>query len=337
VRAAVAVLLAASTAACSAETDPPPPEPAAWRVVLDEADLGGAVLSVWGPAPDQPFVVGGPLGNDGAALALRYDGLVWHDLAPGGTATFWWVHGTGADDVWMVGEEGRIVHWDGAAFEEHDAGIDATVWGVFAFARDEVWVVAGNPGAGMLEANDIVARWDGTSWTGVPVPTPYGSAFYKVWGTSPDDLYVVGENGVIWHRTGGSWQDESVADVGTLFTTWGCSAGEVYAVGGYSVLRSSGGGSWDAVEVELTNQVNGVSCSGADLVLAGNGGLKQRRLEAGWTQEFTEAPYDDLHAAWASGGGVFWTVGGDFVSGPSPGTRRGVVARYGPGTVTDHL
>jgi hypothetical protein len=330
--------------ACTGETDPIPPGPPAWTVALDQDDLSGAVLSAWGAVPDQPFVVGGPLGNPGEAIAIHYDGAAWQNLAPGGTDSFWWVHGTAVDDVWMVGEHGRVSHWDGAAFTEHDIGIDATVWGVFAFARDDVWVVAGNPGGGMMEPNDIVMRWDGSDWTVETVPMPYGVAFYKIWGRSSDDLYIVGENGVIWRRDQGDWLDESVTGTGTLFTVTGCGE-DVYAVGGYSVLHTLGDGLWLDLAEEmslpedwLSGAVNGVGCAPpADLVLAGNGGLKERLVEDGFTQEFTVRPFEDLHGAWASGDGVFWVAGGDFISPASGSKRKGVIGRYGPGTVADHL
>ena len=117
----------------------------------------------------------------------------------------------------------------------------------------------------------------------------------------------------------------------------GCSATEVYAVGGQDVLRSDGLG-FVKVEVALTNLVNGVACgpSGSALIV-GAGGLKQRLVDGAWINDFTEMPYDDLHGAWSDGQGAFWAVGGDFYSGPQPGRRSGVVARYGPGQVADSI
>ena len=61
--------------------------------------------------------------------------------------------------------------------------------------------------------------------------------------------------------------------------------------------------------------------------------------EAGVTiDEFTEPPYDALHAAWAQGDGVFWAVGGEFADPATPNKERaGVVARFGPGLVADAI
>lgn len=333
-----AVTMMVGSAGCSdGGTDPakPPADPA-WQVVFDGDALGGAVLGVWGAAPDRVFAVGGPLGNDGGeSLALRFDGSEWQSLAPGGTETFWWVGGTGPDDVWMVGTGGRIAHWDGSSFTAHDSGVTATLWGVWAASPSDVWAVGGTPEGGVGDGNDIVLRWDGSTWSRVTLPgEPRGRAHYKVWGASSDDLYVVGEAGTIWHKRGADWAIEGeglAAD--TLFTVSGCSANEVYAVGGRHVLVSDGS-TWSEAPVALSNDVNGVSCAApGEVAIVGFGGLKQRLVDGTWLDELTDEPFEDLHATWGDGD-TFWAVGGDWLSKPKPGGREGVVARYGAGVVS---
>lgn len=329
-------------AGCSDDPDPPSPGPPGWQVVLDKADLDRAVLSVWGSRPDDVFVVGGPLGNSGLeTLALHYDGAAWRDLAPGGDETFWWVGGSGPDDVWMVGERGRIAHWDGAAFTAHDVATTATLWGVVALSPTDAWIVGGTPGKGTEAPNDIVLHWDGAAWLPEALPgAPLGRALYKVWGESSDDLYAVGEAGIIWHRAGGAWerQDDPALTSGTLFTVTGCGPSEVYAVGGSAVLRSDGQ-AWTPLDVTLGNSVNGVACGApGEAAIVGFGGLKQRLVEGAWVNEFTEEPYADLHASWAEGGGAFWAVGGDWLSQATPDRARvGVVARYGSGSIVEAI
>jgi hypothetical protein len=316
----------------AADAEPGPP---GWETILDETDLDGAVLSVWGASPTEVFVAGGPLGNTGpSALARRWDGCRWTDLAPGGPETFWWVSGSSASDVWFVGEKGRITHHDGTSTRTVESGVAATLWGVIAFGPDDAWAVGGTPDAGASKPNDIVLRWDGTSWEPEALPgEPRGASLFKVWGTSSDDLYVVGELGTIWHRQAGTWTfeggDPPLAQ-GRLFTVHGCAADDVYAVGGQSVLHRDAAG-WSEVAIALGNQVNGVSCGPpGSAIVVGFGGLKQRLVDGSWVDEFSIEPYSDLHAAWADGQGVFWAVGGDFLTPPKSGSRKGVVARYGP-------
>ena len=149
------LLVGLSPVACgpSPPPPPPPPPPAAWSTVFEGTDLNRAAVSVWGTAPDSVFVVGGPLGNEGfEALALHYDGEAWTDLRPGGASGFWWIGGTSASDVWMVGEKGRIAHFDGSAFSDHSYATSATLWGVMAFGKSDVWAVGGSPGGGMADS-----------------------------------------------------------------------------------------------------------------------------------------------------------------------------------------
>lgn len=336
------VVTLALAAGCSdpAPTEPPPTEPPAWQVALDKGDLDRAVLSVWGSGPDDVFAVGGPLGNGQETLALHYDGETFRDLHPGGTETYWWVAGSSADDVWMVGEKGRISHWDGSAFTDHASGVTATLWGVWAAGKADAWAVGGTPEGGTAAPNDILLHWDGVSWSPVVLPGPAkGVSLYKIWGVSSDDLYVVGEAGAIWHKKGATWLFESDPPLasGTLFTVSGSSASEIYAVGGVDVLRSDGSTWTKVAEVMLGNGVNGVACNGpGDVALVGFGGLKQRLVKGAWVDDFEVPPHADLHATWADGSGTFWAVGGNFIGMSQPGAaREGIVARFGPGRIAN--
>jgi hypothetical protein len=305
--------------------------PPAWHVVL--SGLRGTLLCVWGTGPSDVFAVGGPRGNGTPAVILHYDGVSWRDLAPGGTDTFWWAHGTSSSDVWAVGENGRIVHWDGGAFTEHASGTTATLYGVWAAAPNDVWAVGGTPGKGTAAPNDVVLHFDGAAWTPSPTPMALGRTFFKVWGSAPDDLYVVGEAGTVWHRTKPSgWSLESQPPIATatLLTVAGCGPGEVYAVGGRDVLRSDGA-RWTRLDVALTNDVNGVACGAPGAVaIVGFGGLKQRLADGAWQDDFADEPHVDLHGAWADRDGGYWAAGGDFITKPQPGASRGgLLAYYG--------
>ncbi|MEO7328180.1 MAG: hypothetical protein ABI193_06360 [Minicystis sp.] len=310
----------------------------AWQVVTDGSALGGVVLSVWGTGPDDVLTVGGPLGNTGgSAVARHFDGTTWKDLAPGGPDSFWWVSGTSATDVWMVGEKGRMTHWDGVALTEFPRVTTATIWGLWAASPTDAWASAGTPGKGTAAENDVILHWDGEAWSKVPLPgAPLGRSLNKIWGTSSDNLYAVGEFATVWHKKGASWVLESDPPVAksTLLTVFGCSASDVYAVGGGDVIHSDGK-TWSKVSVSLSNVVNGVTCGKpGEVLLVGFGGLKQRLVEGAWVDEFDKDPTGDLHGSWNDGHGAFWAAGGDFVSKPAAGkVRRGILARWGSGAV----
>jgi hypothetical protein len=282
------------------------------------------------------YIVGGPLGDSGfEAVAIHYDGSTWTKLSPGGTDSFWWVSGSGPKDVWMVGEHGRITHHDGAAFTDATPLTTATIWGVWAASPTDAWAVGGTPEGGTTAPNDVVLHWDGSAWKQEMLPQQLGRSLNKVWGTASDDLYAVGESGTIWHRKGTTWSLETNPATSNLFTVYGCSATDVYVVGGGDVLHSDGGGTWTKVDVTLGNAVNGVTCDkSGEVLIVGYGGLKQRFVDGAWVDDFTKAPYSDLHGAWSDGHGGFWAVGGDFASSAMAGkARRATIGRYGPGQV----
>ncbi len=309
----------------------------AWQVVFDGGALDRALLSVWGTSSKSVYAAGGPLKNSGfEALALHFDGTTWRDLGAGGARSFWWVHGTSDTDVWFVGEDGRITHFDGAAFVEHDSGTTATLWGAIAFAPNDAWAVGGTVGGPATTPDDVILHYDGSAWSPVTLPgAPLGRTHFKIWGTSSADLFIVGEAGVVWHKKGDVWTNESSPPVatGTLTTVHGCSGTDVYAVGGRDVLRYDGA-VWTKTDRTLTNDVNGVVCAGTGVALVGMGGLKQRYDGASWVDDFIHDPHGDLHGVWRDETGAYWAVGGDFIASPKPGVaRNGIVTRYGPGTV----
>jgi hypothetical protein len=189
--------------------------------------------------------------------------------------------------------------------------------------------------------DDIVLHYDGTAFTAVTLPgEPLGRALFKIWGTSSDDLFVVGEAGIIWHKEGAEWVNQSDPPVanGTLTTVHGCSRDDVYAVGGRDVLHFDGT-AWSKVELSLGNDVNGVYCAAPDSVgITGMGGLKQRLVNGEWQNEFASDPHGDLHSIWADEEGSFWVAGGDFITGVKPNQpRNGIIARYGQEFIPDLL
>jgi hypothetical protein len=86
---------------------------------------------------------------------------------------------------------------------------------------------------------------DSTTYPDRPItpPPPY---FYGVWGTGQDDVYVVGQPGLIYHFDGTTWQRQSCPTTVPLTSVWGDSeTGRVYVTGHDGViLRSTGNGVW---------------------------------------------------------------------------------------------
>lgn len=87
----------------------------------------------------------------------------------------------------------------------------------------------------------LQVQWDRQA-TGVTVN------LNAIWGSAPDDLYVVGNSGTILHSVGdGVWTAQPTGVVNALFGIWGSGANDIYAVGaGRTILHSTGNGVWTA-------------------------------------------------------------------------------------------
>src|SRR5690606_12783982 len=167
-----------------------------WHVVQEE--LPGALLSVWGGAPDDVWAVGGDpdqtLADNGPAppQVLHWDGAAWETLDPGTQGSLWWVFGRPGGAIYMGGENATIVKYEGGAFSVMDTpGTTETVFGIWGCSEDpsQVWAVGGNYGG-----SDGAFAWrlDGDAWVaadGFPSDELAGSALWKVHGRACDDAY----------------------------------------------------------------------------------------------------------------------------------------------------
>lgn len=122
------------------------------------------------------------------------------------------------NNIWAVGEiyikdsSGEIdphpynaVHWDGTKWELKRI-LFYTVCGqqnrtpypaksIFAFNENDIWISAG----------DQIVRWDGNTEK-VVICLPFSFYINKLWGSSPNSVYAVGNGGNIAYYNGTSWQ-----------------------------------------------------------------------------------------------------------------------------------
>lgn len=115
-----------------------------------------------------------------------------------------------------------------------------------------------------------------------------------VWAADANlsEVYAVGHNGLILHRSGGTWQKESAQVAGKPLATnlygLAVSAGTVYAVGEAGVILRRTGGSWmqEGQELATTASLFGVDVltsgpSSGEVIVVGDGGLIARRQQNG--------------------------------------------------------
>jgi hypothetical protein len=288
------------------------PGPAiAWSPVVSD-DARGAWLSVWGSAADDVWIVGG---QPESGVVLRGSGSDFTEVVlPREVPILNWVHGTGADDVWIGGVSGTLLHWDGSDWTDHSLGVEEAVWGVFAVAPDDVYAVGGESAWGGETA--LARHYDGTSWSEVVVPDELSapSNLFKVHAVSPTEVWAIGVGGVAMVGSGTSFAPAPTGVAADLVTA-NASHGPLVVVGGRGtgVIMEADGAGGLASSVQAGAGLNGVMVypSGVAVVVGELGYSGLFDLETDELTDVLGSSNDVLHATWGVPGGTMYAVGGN--------------------------
>lgn len=301
---------------CSSESTADAKGEPTWQLVLD--DLPGALISVSGTAEDDVWLVGSDAGDGHGALVLHFDGEEFQRVAVGVDGDLWWVHAQSADRVYFGGTDGSIVFYDGNDFAPMDTPGTDTVFGIWAADEVSVWAVGGDP-----SREGRAFAWslsDAGAWEPADVPDLGVSSYFKVWGTSSEDVRIVGADGVILGSDGGAFRAMDSPAKHNLTTVHASPKGTFAAVGGFGdglILEDAGEGWRDRTPGEPPKQLFGVWLSSSDGYAVGANGTVLRRVEERWRPDTVDVLVTlDLHATWIDPEGGAWAVGGDLVSTP---------------------
>lgn len=314
--------LAASTAVltgCPQESTDPPAVDTTWREAFDARETGW-LLNAWGPSASDVYAVGGA---PSAGVMMHFDGKTWSPVElPAGTPLLAWGYGFSASDITFVGDAGTILHFDGATFTPQSSGTTEDLWGVWGAAPDDLWAVGGS---GQKGAVPTLLHFDGAGWSASVTPTLQKAnvnAFFKVWGTSASNVYVVGQRGTVLHNDGASWKEELVGASDDLISLWGTDAQHVFAVGGRGngIVSRFDGKEWRTQSLAPLPGLNGVfvRTPGVVHVVGITGTIAE--IDGESLEVLSTSSWDtelDLHALFSSGDELF-AVGGSLASTKPP-------------------
>ncbi len=262
------------------------------------------LVSVWGNGPSDVYAVGYDIsqgvGRPGSKTTIHFDGSAWTGFVPdGASGRFPWeeVWGTGPNDVFVVGAQGKIIHFDGNRWKdpsEWSDGTEGPLLGVHGTGPSDVYAV----GSGDILYNPfpVFLHYDGTEWDWI---RGCSGAIYDVWAAGPGDVYAVGSDGSVCHydgrRLGTMWSNVQK----DLYGVWGSEPENLYAVGDSGTLLTYSGGTPAHITGNPTIVMTDSTIIPYDLALTPNG---NELLEIDFTLRMVDCV--TLDPADANGDGV---------------------------------
>lgn len=281
-----------------------------WVPVLEDAPEG-AFLSVWGADAEDVWIVGGQF--DEGYILRGHDQSWTSQPLPEGTPLLNWVHGTAADDVWVAGLSGTILHWNGSDWTDHSIDTEAAFWGLYAQPSGEVVAVGGASRWGGESA--MIWRYDGSTWSSIALPKPVDASenLFKV-TFDGDQYWMVGAGGVALRGDGDSMEALATGYAGDLVTATVSDVADVVVVGGRGtgvIAQPSADGL--SVTTQANAGLNGVCAypNGLSVVVGERGYSALYDAETGELTEVLGITLDILHATWGMSGGKMYAVGGN--------------------------
>jgi hypothetical protein len=270
-----------------------------WNGTTLELEALGAECNAYGVAvrPGATWAVGC------AGTITRREGNTWVPFPNGLGRALLAVHGTSATDVWAVGEGSQTLHFDGTRWMTGSAGGRAQLNTVFAVSKDEVWVAEGVPS----QTDALVRRRTAAGWQAM---TPASPPIYGLWASSANDVWAVGEAGLIYHYdgTGPGMVVVASGTSKTLKGVWGTAANDVWAVGDSgTLLHWAGGPVWTVESSGTSNDLSAVWASSASEVWVTGHDVLKHRTGATW-EDVPGGPGSDRVAVTGDTTGV-WFVG----------------------------
>jgi hypothetical protein len=137
--------------------------------------------------------------------------------------------------------------------------------------------------------------------------SPTAEDLQAIWGASPSDLWAVGMGGVILRYSGGAWTQVASPVQAALHGVWGSGAADIWAVGAAGTVLHFDGSSWSS-STEGADDLRGVHGTSADDVWAvgGDGALLHR--QGGSWKTAQGGTTRTVYGVWARASQEAWAV-----------------------------
>lgn len=280
------------------------------------------LMGVWGDAPSNVWAVGA------SSTVLHWNGSSWNrEMVTGEPTSFMGL--TGFDDGSLVAVGIPFSPSESSVHLRSSAGIwsemtglpvppptcggpllQTDVWGVSA---DDFWVTS----AAYCDDGTVVWHWDHGQWQEGLAVSGGGmsldgdnAAAWNVWGSRPDDVWAVGNYGLLAHYDGTAWTNSMQPSFFNFyFGLSGSAPNDVWVVGLGGLIQHWNGQRWGASNGIRSDWLYDIDARHSDFVLAvGSGGTIQA-YEKGYWSSMTQGSTLAIADLYASSAQNAWAVG----------------------------
>ncbi|MDF2694633.1 MAG: hypothetical protein K0S65_3016 [Labilithrix sp.] len=296
--------------------------------------------AIWGSGPDDVWAVGT------RGTILHGDGTAFIPVASGTTDIYLDVWGSGKDDVWIINPTTPLrssgLQNGKATFTEQKGSTwlsASRVWTGLSLSASSVWIAGdysekfGVPASSFWRFGQDADG--GAAWNSAPA-CPAGQycnySVRKIWGTSSENIWAVGNAGQAYRMddaSTGHWTQLDTRSNNTLLGVWGTGPSDVWAVGvGGTILHSTTTtGPWTEVPSPTKRTLRALWGSGpSDIWAVGDGGTILHYDGTSWSHGTIGLdpgdPVTSLLGIWGSGPDDVWIVGEGIILHHTVASRR---------------
>lgn len=251
------------------------------------------LLGVWGASASDIWTVGA------RGVALRFNGTSWKQITTGTTQRLRGVWGRSATQVWIVGDAGTILYWNGFGFTAQPSGTTESLAGVWG---------DGSVGWAVGERGTLLKLSAG-AWSKVALGTTSG--LYAIWGSAANDVWAVGEAGMVCRFGGVSWTcGREFPMTSTALALTGTSRTNIWAFGTMSDAWHWNGSMWSArTKPAAPSTVLGAAALGTNILAAGLDGAGMLYDGTSWRTLSLGSATQSFASVWASSASNSYLVG----------------------------
>ncbi|ETR72481.1 MAG: hypothetical protein OMM_01685 [Candidatus Magnetoglobus multicellularis str. Araruama] len=252
-----------------------------WNVM--ESPTHEWLNDVWGMDKSKHYIVGE------SGTILIYNDSQWIPMTSTNTESLHSVFGFSETDVVAVGADGTILQFNGDEWKIQTPVVDTFLWGLWGV--DNTYYAVG--------ASGTILQGENGHWEPMNIPT--GTDFRDIWGSSKNDIFVVGNQSTIFHYNGSTWSEMAGTYTQTdLRCIWGFSPENVYAGGVNGTVLHYDGNNWHAMNSGVDSHLMAMWGSSENSLFAvGSNGTIISFDGSAW-QKIYSGTKNDLRGMWGS-------------------------------------